>query len=38
MDITIDSGFWMNFTLVLVGVIVLSIVVAAVWLYIFKEK
>jgi hypothetical protein len=35
---TMDAGFWQSFTIVLVGLIVGSIVLAALWSYIFKDR
>ena len=37
-DFTMSSDFWQNFALVLAGLFVLSIVVAALWVYIFKDQ
>jgi len=33
-----DADFWQLFTMVLVGLIIGSIVLAALWMYIFKDR
>ncbi len=35
---TMNADFWQLFTMVLVGLIVGSIVLAALWSYIFKDR
>jgi hypothetical protein len=35
---TLDADFWQLFAMGVIGLIVLSIVAAAVWVYIFKDQ
>lgn len=35
---TMDADFWQMFAMMLVGLIVASIVLAALWSYIFKDR
>lgn len=35
---TMDEGFWQTLAILIVGLIVASIVLAALWSYIFKDR